>query len=195
MSPLTPDKIALQLRIGLLRTGVIPAMVAMSLLFGLATWGRLAVNGREWELRERTLAQPQQRLNVPLAPRVEGGGSLAGQNLRKFYDALGERSEAGESLKTVFEIAKQTGLSLDQGEYTWQFDKNSNTYGYQILLPVKGAYGEIRRFCEQVLLALPFASLDQWSFKRESVGDDAIEVTLHFTLYLKDGTQQAGTVK
>jgi len=187
MTAIKPDSIVLQLRIGLIRMGLIPGVIAISLLFGVATWGWLAINVRDQELQEHTLAQARQAPSVTLAASVvEREGAAEQNNLRKFYDALSDRAEAEQSLKTLFGIAEKAGLNLDQGEYKWQLDKNSNTYRYQILLPVKGPYGAIRRFCEQVLLALPFASLDEWSLKRESVGDDALDVNLRFTLYLKD---------
>lgn len=200
MTAINLDRIALQASIGLIRMGVIPGVIAISLLFGVASWAWLAINMRDQALQEHTLAQVRQGLSVPLAAAnvVDRGAAGEQNNLHKFYDALGDRSETEQSLKTLFDIAEQAGLNLDEGEYKWQLDKNSNIYRYQILLPVKGPYAAIRQFCEQALLALPFASLDEWSFKRESIGDDALDVSLRFTLYLKDvlrAPQPTGTVK
>ena len=191
-------RIALQARIGLIRVGVIPAVIAILLLLGAAAWIWFAVNARHQGRQEQALAQARQRLRVPPAAGVAAPELGAGQNLRKFYDVLGDRSESEQYLKDLFAIAAQTDLSLDQGEYQWQIDKNSSTYRYQILLPVKGSYSVIRRFCEQTLRALPFASLDELSFKRESVGEDALDANLRFTFYLKDrlrSPQEAGIAK
>lgn len=198
MTAINPGRIALQARIVLTRVGVIPGVIALSLLLGAAPWIWLAMNARDQTQQEQTLAQARQGLNVPLAAGGAAQGSAAEQNLRKFYDVLGNRSEAEQNLKVMFAIAEQTGLHLDQGEYQMQLDSNGSTYRYQILLPVKGSYGAIRRFCEKTLLALPFASLDELSFKRESIGEDALDADLRFTLnlkYLLRTQQQTGMAK
>jgi hypothetical protein len=190
--------IALQARIGLIRVGVIPGLIAILLLLGAAIWIWFAIDARDQGKQEHTFAQARQELRVPPAAGVAAPELAAEQNMRKFYDVLGDRSEAEQYLKTLFAIAAQIDLSLDQGEYQWQFDKNSSTYRYQILLPVKGSYVVIRRFCKKTLRALPFASLDELSFKRESVGEDALDANLRFTFYLKDvlrAPQEAGAAQ
>lgn len=185
MTAINIGRIALQARIALTRAGVIPVALALTLLLGATPWISLALNARDGG-QQHALAQAQQEQRAALPAAVAVRDAAPEQNMRKFYDALGDKSEAEQHLKTVFAIAAQTGLHLDQGEYQWQLDKNSSTYRYQILLPVKGSYGAIRRFCEQTLLALPFASLDELSFKRESAGEDALDANLRFTLYLAD---------
>lgn len=195
MKAINPGTIALRVHIGLMRVGVIPGVIATLLLLGVAIWIGFAINTRVLQ-QERILAQVQQGQREPLA--VTARESEAKQNLRKFYDALGDRSEAEQNLKVLFGIAAEMDISLDQGEYQWQFDRNSGTYRYQVILPVKGAYGAIRQFCEEALLALPFASLDELSFKRESVGEDTLDANLHFTFYMNDVPrvpQQAGMGK
>ncbi|AZP13389.1 hypothetical protein [Undibacterium parvum] len=112
--------------------------------------------------------------------------SVSEQNRAKFFDVLGETAYAEQQVKTLFTIAESLGLSLNQGEYKSNFDKNSNTYVYQIQLPVKGPYLVIRQFCEKTLLAIPFASLDEMSFKREAIGSNILEAKLRFSLYLGD---------
>ncbi|WP_295763879.1 hypothetical protein [Undibacterium sp.] len=118
----------------------------------------------------------------PIVPAL----SLSEQNRAKFFDVLGETAYAEQQVKTLFTIAESLGLSLNQGEYKSNFDKNSNTYVYQIQLPVKGPYSVIRQFCEKTLLAIPFASLDEMSFKREAIGSNILEAKLRFSLYLGD---------
>ncbi|MGA8146362.1 MAG: hypothetical protein WB870_02145 [Gallionellaceae bacterium] len=198
MTAINPGRIALQARIVVTRIGLIPGVIAISILLGAAPWIWLAMNSRDQEQQELALAQARQALSAPSASDVAAQGSVAEQNLRKFYAVLGDRSETEQSLKTLFAIAAQTGISLDQGEYQWQVEKNSSTYRYQILLPVKGSYSAIRRFCEKTLQALPFASLDELSFKRESIGEDELDANLRFALYLKDvppGPQGTGIEK
>jgi hypothetical protein len=116
------------------------------------------------------------------------------QHLQDFYDLLGETRYAEQQVKTLFAIAAKNGLTLNQADYKFAYDKNGMFHTYVISLPVRGPYAAIRPFCEQMLLAIPFASLDQIDFKRESVNNPNLEAKLRITLYLdkSGGAQGAG---
>jgi hypothetical protein len=187
MTAINPSRLALQAHIGLLRLNPLTGALALWLFLGAALWLAVIFSARE----EAPPEPPSPVLPAPALEAAAARASVDEQNLYKFYAVLGNRQDTEQGLKTLFDLARQAGLSLDQGDYQWHFDKQSGTYRYQILLPVKGAYGAIRRFCEQALLALPFASLDDWSFKREAIGEDALDVSLRFTFYLKDAPQAA----
>jgi hypothetical protein len=180
------SKLLLRAHIGLTRLNPVTGAVALLLFLGVAVWLAVALGAHE-----ETPSEPRPLPPVPAVGAASVRESADEQNLRNFYAALGNRQETEQALKTLFDLAQQADLSLDQADYQWRFDKQSGTYRYQILLPVKGAYGAIRRFCERALLALPFASLDEWSFKREAIGDDALDVSLRFTFYLKDAPRAA----
>jgi hypothetical protein len=107
-------------------------------------------------------------------------------NLQAFYAALGPRRDAGQQVKTLFALAAKNGLTLSQGEYKSAYDRNARVTTYQINLPVKGSYGAIWRFALGALRAIPFASLDDIGFRRDSIGDPMVEARLRLTLYLKD---------
>lgn len=106
--------------------------------------------------------------------------------LKEFLDLRGESGYAEQQVKNLFAIANKNGLSLNQADYKSMAEKNSGTIAYQIQLPVNGTYVSIRQFCEEVLLAIPFASLDEMSFKREAIANNTVEAKLRFTLYLSD---------
>lgn len=111
--------------------------------------------------------------------------------MQQFYATLGESGYAEQQLKTMFDLAARSGLKLNQGEYKSSYERNSDTESYQIQLPVVGAYPAIREFCEAVLLAIPFASLDEISFKRDAIASNNLEAKLRFTLYLS-ASKKAG---
>lgn len=115
----------------------------------------------------------------PPAPRA-----VDQDRLKAFYEALGEQGYAEQQVKTLFAAAAKSGLTLNQAEYRYGFDKNGDFATYQAILPVKGSYRAIRTFCEQVLVSVPFASLDEINFKRESIGSPNLEARLRFTIYL-----------
>jgi hypothetical protein len=106
--------------------------------------------------------------------------------LEAFYTALGPRRYAEQQVRTLFTLAAKNGLSLSQGEYKTGYDRNARVTTYQVNLPVKGSYGAIWQFAMGALRAIPFASLDDISFRRDAIGDPAVEARLRLTLYLKD---------
>jgi len=110
----------------------------------------------------------------------------AADNLDTFYAALGPRRYAEQQVRTLFALAAKNGLSLSQGEYKTGYDRNARVSTYQVNLPVKGSYGAIWQFALGALRAIPFASLDDISFRRDAIGDPAVEARLRLTLYLKD---------
>jgi type VI protein secretion system component VasK len=110
----------------------------------------------------------------------------AADPLDAFYTALGPRRYAEQQVRTLFALAAKNGLSLSQGEYKAGYDRNARVATYQVNLPVKGSYAAIWQFAMGALRAIPFASLDDISFRRDDVKDPAVEARLRLTLYLKD---------
>jgi hypothetical protein len=106
--------------------------------------------------------------------------------LDAFYAALGPRRYAEQQVRTLFALAAKNGLSLSQGEYKTAYDRNARLTTYQVNLPVKGSYGAIWKFALGTLRTIPFASLDDIGFRRDSIGDPSVEARLRLTLYLKD---------
>jgi hypothetical protein len=134
------------------------------------------------------------RANLPPAPALATGPGAPGaappvsqvDELDAFYAALGPRRYAEQQVKTLFALAAKNGLSLSQGEYKTGYDRNARVFTYQVNLPVKGSYGAIWQFALGALRAIPFASLDDIGFRRDTIGDPSVEARLRLTLYLKD---------
>lgn len=177
----------LRLRLALARIGAPAACVAALLLLGAAgsawAWRQRAVVAR-LEARPPVAAPPILALALAVAAAPAPGG--ANLNLALFYANLGQRRYAEQEVGRLFALAAKAGLSLQQGEYKFVYDKASRVHAYQVTLPVKGAYKAIWQFALEVLRAAPFASLDEISFKRESIADAAPEARLRLTFYLGD---------
>jgi hypothetical protein len=123
------------------------------------------------------------------APAVQAAVEAPAQPadpLDAFYAALGPRRYAEQQVRTLFALAAKSGLSLSQGEYKTAYDRNARLTTYQVNLPVKGSYGAIWKFALGTLRTIPFASLDDIGFRRDSIGDPTVEARLRLTLYLKD---------
>jgi hypothetical protein len=86
-------------------------------------------------------------------------------------------------LNRIFEIAFKNQIDLQVGDYKWIVDASSNISKYQITYPVAAEYSNIERFIVQVMLDLPWVSLDSFSIRRESVKDDDVQADIVFTLH------------
>jgi hypothetical protein len=138
-----------------------------------------------WLLPERALQGQRRAVALgPAAVPVVAPPPSPDANLALFYDTLGERRYAEQQVKTLFALAAKTGLVLSQGEYKSAFEQNGRFHTYQLNLPVKGSYAAIWQFAMLALRAIPFASLDEISFRRDTIGEPAVEARLRLTLYL-----------
>ncbi|HZX28158.1 MAG TPA: hypothetical protein VFF16_13880, partial [Telluria sp.] len=120
----------------------------------------------------------------PSAVVVAAPPPSANDNLDLFYRSLGERRYAEQQVRTLFGLAAKSGLTLAQGEYRSAYDQNARLYTYQVVLPVKGSYKAVWAFAMGALRAIPFASLDDVSFRRDTIGDTSVDARVRLTLYL-----------
>lgn len=171
---------ALRLRIALAPHGIaVGALVAVLLAAGVLAW----------LVPQRMLQADQHRIAMRLAtmPVTTQGAAtpyVANDNLALFYRSLGEQRYAEQQVRTLFALAAKAGLSLNKGEYRAGYERSARLHTYQITLPVKGSYNAVWNFAMMSLRAIPFASLDDISFKRDSIGDTEVEARLRLTLYL-----------
>lgn len=163
------------------------ALVVCAAGFATLAW---VVPARERLAEEGAAARRAARLPPPVvAPLASGGG--APENLALFRAALGRQADVEPQLAALFRIAAKTGLVLRQGEYKRGFERNAQLHTYQIDLPVKGSYAQVWQFALLALRAIPYAALDDISFKRDSIGETNVEARLRFTLYLLDAPGEA----
>lgn len=173
--------------------------VAASALGPVATTGLvvllLSALALGWLVPRRLALADQNRVALaaaalpPPAVKTIAPPATANDNLELFYHSLGERRYAEQQVRTLFGLAAKTGLTLRQGEYKSGYERAAGVATYQIMLPVKGSYKAVWQFAMLALSSIPFASLDDISFKREAIGDAAVEARLRFTLYLTPGGQ------
>lgn len=187
MSKYNANLLKLQLQSALLRLEWTKILVLTLCTAGIVAWffGIPHLRGR-LDASQHAIEQAQLLLLQTDGPAPAVQRSETENRLALFHETLGEKRYVEQQVKTLFSIAGKSGLTLSQAEYKAAFDKNGRFHTYQIQLPVKGPYGAIRQFCEQTLLAIPFASLDEMNFKRESITSPVLEAKLRFTLYLDD---------
>lgn len=122
-------------------------------------------------LRTQNLQAPVERVNP----------AVSGQDLQA---VLGHISETEQYVDTLLSLVQSLGMTAPTGEYKLSCDAIARLCRYRVRLPLVGSYLQIRAFVEQSLLALPLASLDELSLRREGVGSDEVEAGLVFSLHL-----------
>lgn len=118
-------------------------------------------------------------------------GASVRQNPRvqlvRFYQSFPPGGSVPDSLELIYAIARANHLELTEGDYRISQRKHGQLSEYQLTLPIKGSYPSIRDFLNTVLSQLPSASLDNVAFERPKIGEPAVQVTVHLTLYLRGG--------
>jgi hypothetical protein len=183
MKPLNFSALALRARLAVMALGPVFCLACLMIVAGAAALA--------WLLPQRALQAERHQVAMrlvmmPAAASLKLPPETANQNLALFYDTLGEQRYAEQQVKTLFALAAKANLSLSQGEYKSAYDRNGQLHTYQVTLPVKGSYGQVWSFGLMALRSIPYASLDELSFKRENIGDAQVEARLRLTMYLSD---------
>lgn len=124
---------------------------------------------------------------------VRGGG--AGEpltpeaGLADFYRFFATGVDGEQQLQRVFTLARRHQLELLQGAYRYNRVPGEKLARYEVTLPVKGTYAQIRRFLAATLNEIPVASLDRIAFERKRAADTQVEASLRFTLFLDEGAR------
>jgi hypothetical protein len=177
----------LQLRLSLARRGPIAPLAALLCLAGAAAWLWYLPQAKA---QRAAVAHAHALPAPPPAAAALVAPPTSEQNLAEFYGALGERRYAEQQVKTLFALAAKNGLVLSAGQYKAAYDRNARMHTYQVSLPVNGSYRAVWQFCLASLAAIPFASLDEVSFRRDTIADAVPQAHVRLTLYLKDGAAQ-----
>lgn len=177
--------IALQLSLACRRAGLLHWIGLVLLALGTAYF----TIGLAWEQRHSEQVAQDVRDWVhgrgDIASKVAADGPRqTAQRQQLFTDTLGHAERTEHYIKAIFAIARHHAVALPEGEYRVGSSPQGGFLTYEVTLPVKGAYPALQAFCEDVLLELPFASLDAIAFRREAVATDGVEAKVRFTLYL-----------
>lgn len=106
------------------------------------------------------------------------------EQLASFYRFFPKQDTMSDWMAKLYGAAAQQNLNLEQGEYALAHDRDSKLTRYDIVLPVKGGYVQIRKFIAKAMADAPSLSLDGMTFSRQKIGDSAVDAQIRFTLYL-----------
>ena len=161
----------------------LPGIAGIALVtFSLAGYGSIIfVEHSRLEQLTRDLAAA--RLDSARQNPEQEPDSSATQ-LQTFYAFFPVRQQAPKVFSAIYSASHDESVNLSQGEYKYSLGKSGRVGIYQINLPVKGSYVQIRKFIVKVLNTVPSAALEEVSFRREIIGRGDLEAKIRFSIYL-----------
>lgn len=118
-----------------------------------------------------------------------GAGEVQEPPLQVFRNALLPQSGTTAQLRMVFQLATNAGLAVAQVDMRRQVDAAGAYSQLQIVLPVRGDYLNIKRFCSDLLQGMPALSIDQIVLKREQAGAGPVEAQISLSLWQEPGSE------
>ena len=137
------------------------------------------------KLKERAETLQLQANSKQTTGDAETGKKLSSdQALQVFYDFFPRIDSSPFWIRELVRLAKKQKVELSSSEYRLVNEKDARLARYEMILPVKGRYPEIRAFIADALEAVPAMAISAIAMKRESVSSDRLEMRLEINLYL-----------
>ena len=95
-------------------------------------------------------------------------------------------ADAPDGIVRLQQFARDAGLALETGEYRLSGEKGARLFLYEITLPIRGTYPQIRGFLQSASGAMPALSIDDVAIRRESARGREVEARVRLTLHLAE---------
>lgn len=181
------DRLMLQLRWQAGRLGTI-GKIGLGLLVVAGIYFFSAVLPQDSDLqklKERAETLQLQELAKQSPGEMESGKKLnSDQALQVFYDYFPRIDSSPFWIRELVQLAKKHGVDLSSSEYRLMNESDARLARYEMILPVKGRYPQIRAFMAEALVKVPAMAISAVALKRENITSDKLEVRLEINLYL-----------
>lgn len=159
-----------------------PGMLGLALLAAVAVFHVWTLAPQQLRLEDLRQERLQLRQRAKLA--ANAAPQAPAEKLAAFYAFFPPPKDLPELLEKIFGAAGQQALVLEQGEYRALNDGAGGLMRYQLTLPVRGSYPQIRKFVDRALAEVPALSLDSIQFERRKIGDATVDAKLRMVVYL-----------
>ncbi len=148
-----------------------------ALLFALcALWYVAAIRPQRIELARAVAVRP--------APPRPAAPDAAGSELAKFYARFPSQEAFPDALDQLLKTAAQHALVVQQGDYAVSRAPAGKLVRFEVLLPLRGSYPQVRAFLRALAHDVPGMALESARFERRSVADPVLDVKLRLVLFL-----------
>jgi Tfp pilus assembly protein PilO len=174
------------------RLGYLGVLGLILLLISLAFYSTKVLPLRQLTQSAQVEYDAQQVGATPAVQGISTPEEDHSRELSDFYNRLPKASALTEALAQINQLAVDHKLILNSGDYqfkkTYQSAKElpQTLVQYEIKLPVKGDYVQVRRFIADVLQHMPALALESIEIKRETTLSGLVDTRLVFVLFMRD---------
>ena len=147
-----------------------------------------ALGPAERKARERRAEVAKLRADLRAGSVGGAGGTAAPPSkivqLETYYACFPDASALPDWLGQVHLAAARHGLALDSGQYQLQHPAGARLARYELDLPLRGTYPQLRAFLADVLTKVPAASIEDVLVRRESVANREMEARVRLAIHL-----------
>lgn len=163
----------------------VPGLAGLGMLVLALSYGLVGLLP-DWESLQNL--NQQTREATEYLAKVEDGAVAAPvvpqRQLDDFRSKLPSQPQATVVIDRIYALAAQERITLSRGEYSLGVDPKTHLARYQILLPVRGSYPQLRRFLHALLGQLPAVVLEDVEFQRKNIAETDLTGRIRMTLYL-----------
>jgi len=160
-------------------------MLGLAILLGSPIFYATTVLPMQEQLATLKVEQVQLRRDIAKNQHREAKPAPTGEmQLKEFYGQFPSLNRSEEWLVKIYAAAERQHIVLESGAYKLTGAEAGNIQRYQITLPLKGSHVQIRRFLSDLLTEVPTLSLDDISFKRETIDLSTVNAVIKLTLFL-----------
>jgi hypothetical protein len=109
------------------------------------------------------------------------------EGLQVFYEFFPSFDSTPFWINEVVQSAAEHAVEISGTEYRLVREKEVKLARYEMLVPVRGKYSQVRGFIADALRAVPPMALVDVTIKREGVESELLDANLKFNLYLTEG--------
>jgi hypothetical protein len=109
------------------------------------------------------------------------------EGLQVFYEFFPSFDSTPFWINEVVQSAAEHAVEISGTEYRLVREKEVKLARYEMLVPARGKYSQVRGFIADALRAVPPMALVDVAIKREGVESELLDANLKFNLYLSEG--------
>jgi Tfp pilus assembly protein PilO len=143
------------------------------------------VHGVLVQQRQTELAEVQAQARAVSASAPARRDTTAGQSPEAFEALFPRADTLPDWLERIESASTSSGVVVQRTEYRVAAEAAAGLARYQIALPVKGSYSQVRGFVAALLEAVPTLAVTDIDVKREAIGSATVEARINVAVYLR----------
>ena len=104
--------------------------------------------------------------------------------IERIYALFQNVDAVTDDLARLHRFAAATGLNITKVDYRLE-RRDAGLAAFQASLPLRGSYGDVRRFLGKVLKEMPTVSIDTVRFERKRAAEAQLDAHVQLTLYFR----------